>query len=25
MWLGVRREDLVKPPKKNQEGEPELP
>lgn len=25
MWLGIRREDLVKPPKKNQEGEPELP
>jgi len=25
MWLGVRREDLVKPPKKHQEGEPELP
>ena len=25
IWLGVRREDLVKPPKKNQEGEPELP
>ncbi len=25
MWLGVRREDLVKPPKKTQEGEPELP
>ena len=25
MWLGVRREDLVKPPKKSQEGEPELP
>ncbi|MBU6188946.1 MAG: protein translocase subunit SecF [Betaproteobacteria bacterium] len=25
MWLGVSREDLVKPPKKNQEGEPELP
>ncbi len=25
MWLGVSREDLVKPPKKNQDGEPELP
>ena len=25
MWLGVKREDLVKPPKKKDEGQPELP
>ena len=25
MWLGVRREDLVKPTKKKDEGQPELP
>jgi preprotein translocase subunit SecF len=25
MWLGVKREDLVKPPKKKDDGEPELP
>ena len=25
MWLGVKREDLVKPPKKKDSGEPELP
>ena len=25
MWLGVKREDLVKPQKKKNEGEPELP
>ena len=25
MWLGVKREDLVKPVKKKDEGEPELP
>jgi preprotein translocase subunit SecF len=25
MWLGVRREDLVKPAKKKDDGQPELP
>jgi preprotein translocase subunit SecF len=25
MWLGVRREDLVKPVKKKDDGQPELP
>ena len=25
MWLGVKREDLVKPPKKKDDGQPELP
>jgi len=25
MWLGVKREDLVKPVKKKDDGQPELP
>jgi hypothetical protein len=25
MWLGVKREDLLKTPKKKDDGQPELP
>jgi hypothetical protein len=25
MWLGVKREDLIKPARKKDDGQPELP